>query len=51
MIGGDQLWLHQCVGREDKFFFNDGLDVRYVDLLSKVGLEQELVDIDIEPHD
>lgn len=29
---------------------NDGLDVRYVDLLTKVGLEQELVDIDFEPH-
>lgn len=27
----------------------DGLDVRYVDLLSKVGLEQELVDLDFRP--
>ena len=27
----------------------DGLDVRYVDLLSNVGLEQELVDLDFTP--
>lgn len=27
----------------------DGLDVRYVDLLSNVGLEQELVDLDFQP--
>lgn len=27
----------------------DGLDVRYVDLLNKVGLEQELVDLDFQP--
>lgn len=29
---------------------NDGLDVRYVDLLNNVGLEKELVDIDFVPN-
>ena len=28
---------------------NDGLDVRYVDLLTELGLEEELVDMDFEP--
>lgn len=28
---------------------NDGLDVRYVDLLSNIGLEKELVDVDFTP--
>lgn len=29
---------------------NDGLDVRYVDLLKNVGLENELVDLDFVPE-
>jgi hypothetical protein len=28
---------------------NDGFDVRYVDLLSELGLESELVDMDFVP--
>lgn len=29
---------------------NDGLDVRYVDLLKNIGLEKEIVDIDFIPE-
>lgn len=29
---------------------NDGLDVRYVDLLTKLGLSKELVDVNFEPE-